>query len=299
MRVLVTGSSGHVGGAIAAHLVAAGHTVVGLSRQPATVEGLAEQVLLDIGNTDASDILRRQLAPCDALVHAAASLDPALQGPGAMQCNCGGVQQMLAVAHSWPGCGFVFMSSVPVIGRPLLHPITEDHPTNPATAYHASKLLGEHLVQIAAGVGMAAASLRLPSPIGPGTPNGCIFSVFVDHALRGEPLIVQGNGSRRQSYVDVRDVARAVEACLDRRCQGLLQIAGRGSISNLELARLCVQTLDSTSPVHFSGTPDPDEDIVWDVSIEKAHSVLGYEPRVSLTDSIMTVAAEYADCCAQ
>ena len=44
-------------------------------------------------------------------------------------------------------------------------------------------------------------------------PDKRIF-LFVKQAQAGQPLQFAGQGSRRQNYVDVRDVATAVEQCL-------------------------------------------------------------------------------------
>ena len=124
-----------------------------------------------------------------------------------------------------------------MIGLPHYKPITEDHPTRPIRAYQASKLFGEHLVNIAADEGMNAASLRITAPVGSGTPKNRIMSVFVERAMTGQPLILAGRGARQQNYVDVRDVASAVELCLDKMPIGVMNIAGDGAVTNANWPR--------------------------------------------------------------
>jgi UDP-glucose 4-epimerase len=153
-------------------------------------------------------------------------------------------------------------------------------------------VFGEQLTGLVARAGVPAVSLRLTAPVGPGMPEGRILSRFVRRALDGEPLEVAGHGTRRQDYVDVRDIAAAVQACIDRQATGLLNIASGRSTSNLDLARACTETLGSGSPVRLSGLPDPEDGVRWEVSIEKAAAALAYEPRHSLADSIRAVAAE-------
>lgn len=290
MRILVTGASGHVGGAVAAHLAAAGHEVVGLSRRPAAVPGLAEHVAADIASDD-FDRATAALARCDAVVHAAAALEKDLAAPAVAATNCAGTQRVLGLARAWRAESVVYVSGIPVIGVPRELPITEDHPTAPATAYHASKLFGEHLMAVATADGLPAVSLRLPSPVGPGMPANRIVSVFVRQAAAGEPLRVAGAGTRRQNYVDVRDVARAVELAVEARAEGLFNVAGSGTVSNRELAELCVRTLGSESAIESSGQDDPEEGMVWDVSIAKAAEQLGWEPRHDLEESVRAVLA--------
>ena len=106
------------------------------------------------------------------------------------------------------------------------------------------------------------------------------------------PLQVLGQGTRRQNYVDVRDVAIAVETCLTRHASGVYNIAAAESISNYELARTCIDELGSSSSIAFAGKPDPEEGTIWDVSLAKAFRDLDYRPQFSLRDSIRAIMEE-------
>jgi nucleoside-diphosphate-sugar epimerase len=293
MRVLVTGSSGHVGGAVAAHLFQSGHEVLGLSRRHTTSSAsLSNTVAADLGTLGLADLLSNQHRRCEAMVHAGAAIERGLYGPEIALTNCLGVQQMLELGARWEVERFIFISGVAVIGRPLELPVTEEHPANPPTAYHASKLFGEQLVALAAEQGIPALTLRLTAPVGPGMRETRILPVFVRRALRGERLELIGRGTRCQDYVDVRDAARAVAAALERHAGGLLNIGSGRCVSNLALARLCVELLGSSSEIVASGRPDPEEGVRWEVSIARARTALGYRPRCSLEDSIAAMASE-------
>lgn len=294
MRILVTGASGHVGGAIAAHLVQCGHDVVGLSRRTSRVAGLCQQIAMDLGAPAFVEQVVDATSPCDAIVHAAAALDKEPDAPAISVTNCLGMQHILAVAQQWNTKSLIYLSSVPVIGTPEIVPITERHPVHPRTAYHASKVYGEYLLDIARRGGLSGASLRLTSPVGPGMPANRIFSVFVAQARANLPLQLAGEGTRRQNYVDVRDVAIAVEHCARERVTGLFNIAGARSISNHELAQACVRTLGSLSHIIFTGQPDREEGIAWEVSNARAAERFGYTPRYDVEDSIRAVDADYA-----
>jgi nucleoside-diphosphate-sugar epimerase len=226
---------------------------------------------------------------CEAIVHAAAAIDaPAWE---IALTNCLGTQQMLELAARWEVQSFVFLSSLPVIGRPRSLPITEEHPPDPPTPYHASKLYGEHLTSLSARGGLPAVSLRLTAPVGAGMPERRILAVFVRRAAAGEPLELAGQGSRQQDYVDVRDIAAAVAACLEHRPRGVLNVGSGRAISNLDLARLCIETLGSGSPVRLHAGPDPEEGVRWEVSIEHAAACIGYRPRYSLAETIRELGA--------
>ena len=289
MRVLVTGSSGHVGGAIARYLFDQGHDVAGLSRHTAGLPDGISQFCADIAVPDFTTCAVRSFGPCDAIIHAAAELSKDPHNPALSATNGIGTQQMLQLANEWGVRSFVFISGVAVIGRPLQIPVTEDHPLDPPTVYLASKLYGERLVAIARENGLPAVTLRLTAPVGPAMPPGRILSSFVERARAGRPLVLHGMGTRRQNYVDVRDVARAAVLCIQKKVMGLYNVGGAEAIANRDLAERCIEVLRSTSALAFSGQPDPDDDVVWDVSCAAARHAFGYVPAYSIEASIQTM----------
>jgi nucleoside-diphosphate-sugar epimerase len=290
-RILLTGASGQIGRAIAAHLVAEGFVVFGVSRHGSAVSGLTEHLQLDISKPDFVDRAVQGMGRCDAIVHAAASLSKDAFDPDLARTNCLGTQQVTALARAWAVTRLAYVSSVPVIGKPLQHPIAETHPASPATAYHATKLFGEELVRLAARPGLVTCSLRIASPIGPGTPADRIAAAFARRARAGERIELLGRGGRRQNYIDVRDVARAVGLWLSRPAPGVFIIPG-WTISNRDLAETCVRLFGSPAAVIYADRPDPEETDAWDLCGDRAEAAFGYRPSYTLDDSLrrMTVA---------
>lgn len=283
MKVLVTGASGHIGGAIVHALVEAGHEVVVAVRGNERVQGAAKTLPFNLLDDGIADSLLRAVERCDAIVHAAAIMDPTFPNADVSRGNAGGTHQLLNVAQAWGGVSFVYISGVGVIGAPLQHPISETHPAQPATTYTASKLYGEILTRLYGESGAPAVSLRVSSPVGPGMRARRIFSIFAEAAAKGDTIHV-GDPERRQDYVDVRDVAAAVVACLGTAVTGLYNIASGRAVSNLELAKTAVAALNSAS--HIEVSPQQSVPQVWDVSIEAARRAFGYAPRISLIDSV-------------
>ena len=292
MRILLTGATGQVGRAIGAHL-AARHVVIGVSRTPAARPSIHEIVQATLGSEDAVSRIERCVRPCEAIIHAAAAILGDPRDPALSLTNCLGTQQVVELAIDWSRVPVIFLSSVPVIGRPGRLPITEDRPVDPPSVYHASKVFGEHLMAIAARSGCRTASLRLTSPAGPGTPETRILGTFVRRALAGAPISIAGRGTRRQNYVDVRDIAAAVEASVNSGASGVYNVAGATSISNMDLAKTCVRVLQSRSVIELAGNADPEDDVSWDVDISKARREFGYEARFGIEDSIRALADEY------
>jgi len=291
VRVLLTGASGLVGRASAVHLADAGWEVVGLARRPTGGAEFTQELAADLGSPVVADAVAAATEPCDAIVHAAASRERHDHSPEIALTNCLGSQQMLSLAELWKVERFVFISGVTVIGRPRVIPITEAHPAAPLSAYHASKLYGEHLVTISQARSLGGVSLRLTAPVGPRMPDERLLKVFIRRALSGEPLTVAGSGTRRQNYLDVRDAAGAIDCALKSAVTGIVNVGGQAAISNRELAELCVTLLDSPSAIRFGGD-DPEEGLDWDVSLARAETELGFVPEHALADSIRGLAAE-------
>jgi len=288
MKILVTGASGFIGGAICDQLLAKGHDLIGLhgharaddAKRPYRV------IVADIGDIAAIKRLSEEIDPCDAIIHAAAALNNGLFALEVISANCQGVQNMLWLALQWHSSHFVFLSGVPVIGKPQILPIDEEHPTRPETAYHASKLFGEQLVRLAALQGLNAVSLRVPAPVGPGIPENRLLTVLVRRSLNNETIELAGQGSRQQNYIDVCDIARAAELCLENQVSGEFNIASTSCISNLDLAHRCIERCHSKSEIVFNGRTDAEEGYIWDVSIEKARKELGFIPQYTIDMAI-------------
>ena len=285
MKVLITGGSGHLGGAVRHRLEIDGADVVSVSR--------TGEVRADLAGPDFAEKTADSVVKCDVIVHCAAAISKSLTDRDISLVNCAGTQEIIRAAGLLGVKRMIYISSLPVIGAPVWLPVDEEHPVNPPTAYHAAKFFGEHLMRLACNSSLSTASLRITSPVGPGTPRGRIFSEFVWKARMGEPLVLAGAGGRRQNYVDVRDVAAAVALCIRSNARGVYNVAGASSVSNLELARACVLTLGSSSAISFSGAPDAEENVAWDVSIAKARAAFGYDPACTLADSISSAAASY------
>lgn len=284
LRVLVTGSSGFIGNALTQSLKRR-FEVQPLCRRPRNVP---EALALDLADASAVSQVAGEMAPCQVIVHSAAELDMSPHNPEVIKTNALGTQNVLNLAQRW-GAYLIYLSSVQVIGRPLYTPIDEQHPTSPQTTYHATKLLGEHLVSSASNYGVKGVSLRLSAPIGESMPPNRILSVFARRAREHSPLILAGEGSRRQDYVCVGDIVQAVEAAMHKRPAGVFNIASGTSLSNLELAKLCIACTNSMSQITFSGT-DREEGAVWEVSVARAQAELNYRPTGEIHQVVRSLA---------
>lgn len=161
MRVLVTGSSGFVGGALVAHLRSRSFEVRGLSRRPA--EGSLAGDLLDRPSLDAA---LADFRP-EAIVNLAAETD--LKGPprNGYRANTEGVSNLLDAVQAAPSVERVIWASSQLVCQPGTLPLS-DTDFDPVGGYGESKAEGERRVRAADGAGRTWTIVRSTTIWGPG-----------------------------------------------------------------------------------------------------------------------------------
>ncbi|MBA8956084.1 NAD-dependent epimerase/dehydratase family protein [Actinomadura namibiensis] len=215
MKVFVTGATGFLGGRVVDGLLAEGHRVRALVRDPSRAPRGVEVTrggLADVAAWEAD------LAGCDVVVHLAAVVSTWERGDGLSRVNVGGTRDLIEAAKRHGVRRFVHMSSESVLqeGRPLLD-IDEGHPAadRPSSRYGAAKLLAERAVRAHAG-GIETITLRPAFIWGPGSAH---VAGFVARARAGRlPLVDKGRAVVEHVHVD--NVAAATVAALTEGAPG-------------------------------------------------------------------------------
>lgn len=294
MNILVTGSNGFIGSHVARYLKDKGHYVVGLGRiaKPHDEEDINEYISCDLGSDKASVIPTLVSVKLDAVVHLAADMRKEPHLVEVITANCAGTQRLLEMCEANGIKVFLQLSSLPVIGKPLLHPITEEHPIHPYTVYHITKRTEELLANYAYEYhGVRTASFRISAPIGPRVNPNTIFPTFVRKALANEDIVLLGKGTRKQNYVYVKDIAKCLELSLtSEQTHGVYNLTSNLLISNYELAKTVIEVLGSKSEIKLQGE-DPADNYVWDATLGRILEDSGYDPKTDIRDLI----AEYAE----
>lgn len=289
MNILVTGSNGFIGNHVARYFKQLGNVVVGLGRRPTPFDKAVvdEYISCDLGSDEVRNITVRQSERIDAVVHLAADMRKEPHCVEVISANCCGTQRLLEMCHSNNIKVFLQLSSLPVIGHPVEHPITESHPIAPYTIYHITKRTEELLANYACEYhGVRTASFRISAPVGPGMNPNTIFPTFIRKALADEDLCLLGKGTRKQNYVYVKDIAKCLELSLQsEKVHGVYNLTSDLLISNYDLAKTIINVLNSKSKILFQGE-DPADDYVWDASLNKITNDAGYCPTTSLEDVI-------------
>jgi UDP-glucose 4-epimerase len=162
VRVLVTGSSGRIGGAVAARL-ALRHRVTGVDRRP----GALTAEIVDVRDTSR---LAPLLAGADAVVHTASLHVPDLAAHDSAEfqaVNVAATRRLLDAAGEARVGRFVYTSTTSLYGDAMLPQageavwVTEALTPRPRDVYDETKLAAEACVAEAARAGMACVSLRM------------------------------------------------------------------------------------------------------------------------------------------
>ena len=141
MNIIITGVNRLVGKAIAEYL-SKNYNVIGVSRAIDNRTNLSiEYYSLDLSALNSINTFKDK--QIDVVVHCAASLDVNPLSEDLINTNCMGIRNIATLAVQQKCRQFIYISSIPIIGKPMVLPITEEHTVSPKTAYHTTKYVGE------------------------------------------------------------------------------------------------------------------------------------------------------------
>lgn len=227
MKVVVTGGAGFIGANLCQRLLAEGDIdVVALDDlSTGRRENLAGlDVELVEGSILDGGLLAQIAAGASSIVHLAArpSVPRSLKDPVASHAsNATGTVNVLEAARA-AGSHVVVASSSSVYGDTDVLPKHEELPTRPLSPYGASKLATEaYALAYGTSFGMPVLAFRFFNVYGPLQPAGhayaAVVPAFVDSALRGEPVPVNGDGKQTRDFTYVGTVADVLAAAVRDR----------------------------------------------------------------------------------
>lgn len=230
MKVLVTGGTGFVGYHACRHLLAAGHGVRLLVRNPDRARAIHSQsgdsppefVTGDI--TDPVTVAAA-LEGCDAVVHAAAATPMQIDSVDKLfAVNVGGVRHIVDAALAQGLNRIICLSSITAIFDPDASKVTPDAPPRPsALPYGQSKVEAELYLRRKQDQGAPIAILYPAGIIGPDDPgvsDSCkALKHRIEHGFR-----IFGDGGVQ--FLDVRDLAALIGSLVEQGGSGRILVPG-------------------------------------------------------------------------
>ena len=303
MRVLITGGAGFIGHHTAIYLSKKGFEVVVLdnlsrARKDSLLLLKRNGIRVIVGDL-LGERLPKTLAEVrpEAVVHAAAliSVEESFEKPLLYnKVNVEGTLRLLDELLRLDSVEyFIYLSSAAVYGDPKYLPIDEEHPTEPLSPYGASKLAAEHYVKVYSNLGLKAAILRLFNVYGPrqNLEYAGVIAKFVNRIRRGKPPVIFGDGKQTRDFIHVQDVVEAIQRALERRIEGVFNLAYGKPASVLELAEMLLRiTKRDLKPIFKP--PRPGDVRHSYANVEKMAKALAWKPKISLEDGLRMLLEE-------
>lgn len=222
-KILVTGGTGWLGGAVVRALLARGYTVVAADVviHPAFAKLSETEANLKIASVDLAnapqtiDLLRNETP--DAVVHCAAivAVGPCAADPAkAYRVNVEGTVNLFEAVRAAGVKRVVNVSTEETYGDFQSDVVDEDHPQNPTSIYGATKLASEQVGRVySRNYGVESINIRTCWVYGPDLPRPRMPKTYIDAALKGESLHTVGDLAVDQVYIDdtVQGIVLAVE----------------------------------------------------------------------------------------
>ena len=259
MKILVTGGAGFIGSHIVEHFQGQAEVRVldnlrsGFKRNLA---GLAHEFIE--GSILDRELVRRAVAGVDHVFHLAAmiSVPESMQKP--VECNELNTTGTLVVLEEAARAGvkkLVFSTSAAIYGDNPATPKVETMLPEPKSPYAITKLDGEYYCDLFAREGrLATACLRYFNVFGPRqdpkSQYAAAVPIFMDKAVKQEPITIYGDGEQTRDFIYVKDVVAAnAFFATQSPATGVFNVAYGQRITINELARMICQMTGSRSEI--------------------------------------------------
>lgn len=326
---LVTGVAGFIGRAVAARLLAAGRTVVGVDNlSPYYDIGLKQARLASLADDPGFGFRKLDLADRAAtaelfakgafneIIHLAAQpgVRYSLTDPHAYaDANLIGFLNVLEGARHAKARHLVFASTSSVYGMTPRQPFVETQSVDhPVSLYAATKKANELMAHSYAHLfGLPVTGVRFFTVYGPwGRPDMAAYS-FVRAAFEGKPIELYNNGQQRRDFTYIDDIVTGVVSLIDKpACPDptydpanpnpatsnapyrIYNIGNNRPSDLMELVRLIEKHTGRTLQT-IPVPAQPGDVFETYANIDALHALTGFAPQTSLDDGIGQFVAWY------
>lgn len=302
-RAVLTGGAGFVGSHLAERLLANDIDVVCLDN---FVTGSADNVAHLQGHqgfrllkVDVSDHISVP-GPVDYVLHFASPASPVDYAElpiQTMKAGSLGTLHTLGLAKD-KGARYLLASTSESYGDPLVHPQPENYwgnvnPVGPRACYDEAKRFAEALTtSYRTKHRVNTAIMRIFNTYGPRMRpcDGRAIPNFINQALSGSPITVQGDGSQTRSVCHVDDLVEGALRLLFSDLSGPVNVGNPDEMTILELAHLVRELTGSDSPVQFieRAQDDPSQ---RQPDITLARTELRWTPKVDVREGLLETIA--------
>lgn len=321
-RVLVTGSCGFIGSHLCDHLINAGYGICGVDNIDPQVHGsppkiplyLNENMQLFVCDVRDRDHLQRALKEFrpDAVIHLAAKVgvgQSAYEMAEYTSANVWGTAVLLECLTKFPISKLIVASSMSVYGEGAARnaaydngrgerwetvPVAtdEDHQPDLQSIYALTKYDQERLCLLfGKAYNVPTIALRFFNVYGTrqslSNPYTGVMAIFASRLLNNKPPIIFEDGLQSRDFVHVSDVVRGIRLALESDVDDeVINIGSGNRYTILELAERLATAMGSDIKPTITGQTRVGDIRHCFADINKARTLLGYTPQMSLEDGI-------------
>lgn len=236
------------------------------------------------------EIFREEKFDCIVHLAARAGVRPSLAEPQLYaETNINGTLNLLELARAAEVKQFVFGSSSSVYGINAKIPFSENDPIRqPISPYAATKAAGELISHTYSHLyGIRCVCLRFFTVYGARQRPDLAIHKFAKLMSADQPIPVFGDGTTRRDYTYIDDIIAGVRAAIDYNGSDY-EVFNLGESQTVELNRL-IALLERELDVRarIDRKPQQPGDVPQTFAdIEKARSLLGYNPQTKIEEGI-------------
>ncbi len=308
-KILITGGAGFIGSNLVEYFLTKGHQVVCLDNFSTGFKHNIDPYLdnpdftMIEGDIRDMDTCQEAVKGCDYVLHEAAlgSVPRSIHDPiSTNEVNIGGFLNMLVAARDEKVKRFVFAASSSTYGDSQGFPKVEDVIGRPLSPYAVTKYVNELYADVFAKTyGIDYIGLRYFNVFGRRQdPNGAyaaVIPLFVKQLMSLQPPTINGTGDYSRDFTYIDNVIQMNELALfTENPEAINQIYNTavGDRTTLnDLVYYLKENLSKYNPALSKVKPIHGPNRVGDIphslaSIEKAHRLLGYEPKYKISDGL-------------
>jgi UDP-glucose 4-epimerase len=295
MKILITGGSGFIGSHIVEHYQGKADEIRVLDNLRTgyrhNLDGF--QCTFIEGSVTDRDAVRRAVEGVDYIYHLAAlvSVPESMEKPGeCVDINVHGLLNVLEEAEAAGARKLVLASSAAIYGDNPTVPKLESMLPEPKSPYAITKLDGEYYLNMFQNEGrLQTAALRFFNVFGPRQdPKGAYAAavpIFIERALRGDPITIFGDGGQTRDFIYVKDIVGALSFAAETDgVSGVFNAGYGGQITINELAGEIVNAAGTDAKILHA------EERPGDVRHSRASAdrllAAGWKPRFTLPEGL-------------
>ncbi len=221
-----------------------------------------------------------------------------------LEINCVGTKNVLEQCVRYKVKKVIFASSSEVYGEPDKNPIDEKVTTKGKTIYGITKMVGEEYCKsFYQKYKLNYTILRYFNTYGIFQKKQFVLSKFVDNAIKNHPLVINGNGMQKRSYIYASDTAEAtVKACFSAKTNQKIFNLGNSyePVNLLDLTKKISKILNKKLKIKMNTRFDNKSDRNKEREIffrfcssSKLEKTLNWRPKISLEKGIRLILSSY------